>query len=158
MSKWITTKHLNQIQVNLIIKAHVKHLCERCIWFKIFKQQLYYRPGSKTQNRHSNSRKNGLDICLPGGRDKIENTQTCRAAHKLRRERSLHTMKGQPSDIHNTETQGTQHLTERDGRWQTWRREIRGRETEWVDLEMRRRNRVQGCGRAKDSEGEEDRL
>lgn len=38
------------------------------------------------------------------------------------------------------------------------RREIRGRETEWVDFQMRRRNRVQGCGRAKDSQAEEDRL
>lgn len=33
------------------------------------------------------------------------------------------------------------------------RREIRGREAEWADFQMRRRNRVQGCGRAKKTGG-----
>lgn len=66
--------------------------------------------------RHSNKKKNGPDIFLPGGRDKIENTQTCRAAHTVMRERSRHTKKGQPSDIHSTKTRGTQHLTRSDGR------------------------------------------
>lgn len=46
----------------------------------------------------------------------IENTQTHGAAHSARRERSRHARKGQPSDIHNTGTRGTQHLTESDGR------------------------------------------
>lgn len=46
-----------------------------------------------------------------------------RAAHILWRERSRHTRKGQPSDIHNAETRGTQHLTEKDGGRQRRRRE-----------------------------------
>lgn len=49
-------------------------------------------------------------------RGQIENTQTRGAAHTARRERSRHAKKGQPSDIHNTGTRGTQHLTESDGR------------------------------------------
>lgn len=78
---------------------------------------------------------------------------TWRGDGTARRERSRHSRKGQPSDI-------TQHGDTRDAasdreKWKVTQRRRAIRGSEWVDLQMRRKNRVQGCGEAQDSEMQE---
>lgn len=104
--------------------------CKCWIWKSYY--QLKIIIGVLSQNMHSKQPQKRSGHLSPGAGGETENTQT----HGARRERSRHAEKGQPSDIHNTGTRGTQHLTESDGRWQTGgerheRERGRGRTSRW---------------------------